>query len=86
MGIKVSLDTVWDILAADGLVEEAPPPLANELPFRFREISWEVPSSMALTTMPPDDPPQAAKDPMGVKLALSLRSMIMGWPFSMRIF
>ena len=31
-----------------------------------------------LTTIPPEDPPQAASEPIGVRLALSLRSMMIG--------
>ena len=49
-----------------------------EAPLRFRDINWEVPSSMALTTIPPEEPPQAAREPMGVKLARSLRSIMTG--------
>ena len=63
LGISVSLALAF---AADILAAVAPPepdvPLPTP-PFRFREINWEVPSSMALTTMPPDEPPHAAKDP-----------------------
>jgi hypothetical protein len=43
-------------------------------------------SQLTLTTIPPEDPPQAARDPIGVRLALSFRSMMIGWPFSIRIF
>ena len=65
LGIKVSFALAF---AADILAAVAPPAPEPDVPlptppFRFREINWEVPSSMALTTMPPDEPPQAAKDP-----------------------
>ena len=64
-GISVSLALAF---AADILAAVAPPAPEPDVPlptppFRFREINWEVPSSMALTTMPPDEPPHAAKDP-----------------------
>ena len=49
--------------------------------------SWgTMPSSTALTTIPPEEPPHEASEPMGVRLALSFLSMMTGWPFSIRIF
>ena len=70
LGIRVSLALA---LAADILAAVAPPAPEPDVPlptppFRFREINWEVPSSMALTTMPPDEPPQAAKDPKKLRI------------------
>jgi len=37
---------------------------------------------ITFTTMPPDEPPQAANEPIGVKLARSFRSIMIGCPFS----
>ena len=65
VGLEVSVALLLaELLAADFLfllfvgveeAEEAVPPI----------------TSMALTTLPPLEPPQAAKEPIGVKLALS---------------
>ncbi len=43
-------------------------------------------TSTALTTFPPEEPPQAARDPIGVSEARSFRSMMTGCPPSIRIF
>ena len=59
LGIKVSLVlAVLEILAAEAEFD----PLVTP-PLRFLDINCDVPSSMAFTTIPPDEPPHAAKDP-----------------------
>ena len=56
------------------------------LRFLVEGVAATIPSSTALTTIPPEDPPQEARDPIGVKLARSFRSIITGCPFSILIF
>ena len=59
LGIKVSLELAVLETLADGAEFE---PLLTP-PLRFLEINCDVPSSIAFTTIPPDEPPHAAKDP-----------------------
>ena len=53
---------------------------------KMRFVSFLLFYACIFDLLPPLDPPQAAREPIGVRLALSFLSMMMGWPSSILIF